>query len=379
MFEYFKNNYAWNLTAVTLIEEVGTISQPAQAFAVAAPFEDAPPEEANRAWHDAMSALGAKQEAIAEVDLAAGHPLTAARKFHRAASYFIRAERISSHEDPRQMVAYNRALQNYRKAREHGQDGVEFVEIPFEGAAMPAILIPANEEGRPAPIVVHIQGFDSIKETQFPVLQEYRRRGLSCLIVDQPGAGGALRLHGLVGRAETETYVTAIIDWIMARLSLATNRVGLVGLSMGGFFAPRAAAFEPRVKACASWGALFDAHRLVGPLAKGGDVSSPSVPNSIKHALWSFGLSTPGEFIELTKKLSLEGVIDRLTCPLLVIHGENDRQVPVEQAIETYEKATTTDKTLKIFTEEEGGDEHCQIDNRAIAADLLADWFAEKL
>lgn len=379
MFEYFKGNYAWNLAALMLVEEVGTISQPAEAFAAVADLAGKPGAEASGAWHDAMCALGEKQEAHAEADLAAGHPLTAARKFHRAAMYFIRAERITPHDDPRQLIAYKRALVNYRKAREHGQDGVEFVEIPFEGGFMPALLIRAKTEARPAPIVIHIQGFDSIKETQFPVLQEYRRRGLSCLIVDQPGAGGALRLHGLAARVEAEGYVGALIDWIKARADIATDRIGLTGVSMGGFLAPRAAAFEPRVKACASWGALDDAYTLTAPLAQGKDMASPSVPDMVKHGMWVFGLDTPGAFIDLTKRMTLKGVVEKITCPLLIVHGENDQQVPLAQAVATYERATTSDKTLKIFRQAEGGAEHCQIDNKAIAADYLADWFAEKL
>jgi dienelactone hydrolase len=379
VFEYFKGNYAWNLTAVTLIEEVGTISEPAEAFEAVAKFANGPDEEANRSWYEAMSALGDKLEIAANSDLGAGNSLTAARKFHRAAMYLIRAERITSHTDPRRLIAYRRALENYRKARDFGEDGVEFVEVPFEGGVMPALLIVAKTDGKPAPIVIHIQGFDSIKETQFPVLQEYRRRGLSCLIVDQPGAGGALRLHGLTARPDAERYVSTIIDWIMARQDLATSRIGLAGLSMGGYLAPRAAAFEKRVKACASWGALFDLGRLTGEVAQGKEVAAPSVPNTIKHAMWSFGLNSPSAFVELAKSMTLAGVIDKLTCPLLVMHGENDRQVPLDQAIETYQAATTADKTLKIFGHDEGGVEHCQIDNRAIAADYLGDWFAAKL
>lgn len=380
MFEYFKDNYAWNLTAVTLIEEVGTISQPAEAFAAVAEFATAPAAQASAAWHDAMTALGDKQERFAQADLAAGHALTAARKFHRAAMYFIRAERITSHEDPRRLAVYRRALANYRLAREHGRDGVEFVDIPFEGGFMPALVVPAAPvAGKPAPLVIHIQGFDSIKETQFPMLQEYRRRGLSCLIVDQPGAGGALRLHGLFARAETETYVRALIDWVQARPDLATDRIGLVGLSMGGYFSPRAAAFEPRVKACAAWGAFYHAGRLAERIEQGETGSAPSVPEPIKHAMWTFGVPTPGDFVEIAKKMTLKGVVERLTCPLLVMHGENDRQVPVEHARLTYENAGSADKTLKIFTRDEGGAEHCQIDNRAIAADYVADWFASRL
>ena len=77
--------------------------------------------------------------------------------------------------------------------------------------------------------------------------------------------------------------------------------------------------------------------------------------------------------------MTLKGVVERLTCPLLVMHGENDRQVPLEHARSTYENAGSADKTLKIFTRDEGGAEHCQIDNRAIAADYVADWFASRL
>ena len=379
MFEYFKDNYAWNLTAVTLIEEIGTISQPAEAFEAVVDLADGPPEKANQAWYDVMTELGGRLERLAEEDLANGNPLTASRKFHRAAMYFVRADRIASPHDPRRLVAYKRMLQNYRKAREHGQDGVEFVNIPYKDGAMPAILVPAKGDGKAAPIVIHIQGFDSIKETQFPMFQEYRRRGLSCLIVDQPGAGGALRLHGLTGCSDTEAYVSCIVDWIINRADLAADRIGLCGISMGGYFAPRAAAFEPRIKACAAWGAMYDAYPLVMPHTKGEEVDAPSVPNSMEHALWTFGLDKPEDFISFAKEITLKGVVGKIKCPLLVTHGENDRQVPLEQAVQTYEEATTPDKTLKIFTQEEGGVEHCQIDNRAIAADYVSDWFAAKL
>jgi dienelactone hydrolase len=372
MFEYFKSNYAWSLAALTLIEEVGTISQPAEVFAAVEGMADAPAEEASRAWYDAMTAMGEKQEKYANIDLAARTPLTAARKFHRAAAYFMRANRISSHEDPGQLVSYKRAIENYRKAREYGEEGVEFVDIPFEKGFMPALLIPATTDGKPSPIVVHIQGFDSVKETFFPVLREYRRRGLSCLIVDQPGAGGALRLHGLKARIETEVYVGAIVDWIMSRRDLATNMIGLTGVSMGGFFAPRAAVFEHRIRACAAWGALYDAKSLSSGRAD-------PVPNVVKHAIWSWDLKSLDAWIDIRKQITLIGIVEKITCPLLVMHGENDRQIPVSQAVATYEAATTADKTLKIFTKDEGGAEHCQIDNRAIAADYLADWFASRL
>ncbi len=380
MFEYFDTNYAWNLTAISLMDEIGTVSQPCEVFAAVKPVEDQPIAVSGSAWYDAMTEMAERMEALAAIDLAAGHELTASRKLHRAAAYHSRADRILPHDDPRQMLAYHRMLATYRQARDLGRDGVEFVDIPYEDGSLPALLIRASHASdAPPPVVVHIQGFDSIKETQFPMLQEYRRRGLSLLIVDQPGAGGALRLHGLTARPDSEVYVAAIIDWITARPDVATDRIGLCGLSMGGYFAPRAAAFEPRVRAVASWGALHNAIELALPADRDEPRTAPSVPSPLDHALWVFGAATIDELAEVFARMDLDGVVEQITCPLLVMHGELDRQVPLRHAQRTVDRATVADKTLKVFTTVEGGAEHCQVDDRAIAADYAADWFASRL
>jgi dienelactone hydrolase len=379
MFEYFDSNYAWNLTAISLMDEIGTVTQPCEVFASVKAVEDQPIAVSGAAWYDAMVEMAERMEALAEADLAAGNEFTASRKFHRAATYYSRADRIIPHDDPRQLVAYRRMLTDYRKARELGRDGVEFVEIPYRDGFMPALLIRASNGTETPPIVIHIQGFDSIKETQFPMLQEYRRRSLSLLIVDQPGAGGALRLHGLTARYDSEDYVATIVDWITARADIATDRIGLCGLSMGGYFAPRAAAFEPRVKAVASWGALHNAIEIAVPASPDSEASAPSVPSPLDHARWVFGAATIDELAEVFTKMDLDGVVEQIVCPLLVMHGELDRQIPVAHATRTFERATAADKTLKIFTASEGGAEHCQVDNRAIAADYVSDWFASRL
>ena len=169
MFEYFKNNYAWNLAAVTLIEDVGTISEPAEAFAQVAHLATGDAEEANAAWHDAMVALADRLERMGKEDFGIGRPLSAARKHHRAAMYLLRAERMISHHDERRLVTYRRALENYRAARQLGADGVEFIDIPYKAGSIPAIFVPA-EPGKVSPIIVHLQGFDSVKENTISVL-----------------------------------------------------------------------------------------------------------------------------------------------------------------------------------------------------------------
>jgi pimeloyl-ACP methyl ester carboxylesterase len=89
---------------------------------------------------------------------------------------------------------------------------------------------------------------------------------------------------------------------------------------------------------------------------------------------------TVEEALQVAKKMTLDGVADKITCPLLVMHGENDRQVPLSYAEKTIEKAVNSPgRKLKVFTLAEGGAEHCQVDNGSLAIDYAADWIAETL
>ena len=376
MLLYFRDNYAWNMAVATLVEDVGTLAEPFTAFTSVESLSGAEPRVANEAWFGAFIALGERLQRLGDRDLAEGNELTAARKYHRASMYFTRADRMMSHEDERKFLAYDRVLENYRKAREYGREGVEFLDIPYKDGAMPSLLIKAPDvKGMPAPIVIQVQGFDSVKETQWPVLQTYRARGVSLLIVDQGGSGGALRLHGLIGEPDAEKYVAKIIDYIMARPDIATDQIGICGISMGGYFAPRAAAYEPRIKACALWGAIPYSPKDYQK-EQAANASNASLPDAVAHGLWAWGYKDPKAFYEGLGYLCLKGVIEKITCPLYIVHGENDRQIKVQEAFDAYNAATTPSKKLKIFTKDEGGVEHCQLDNRAYGADTLADWFS---
>ena len=378
MLEYFSGNYVWNMAVVTLVEEIGTISEAETAFRSIAHLSKADGKTANAGWFTAMSELGGRLEAEAMADEARGCTLSASRKYHRSSMYLIRAERMVSHLDPLRLPTYQRAVDNYRKARALARDPIEFVDIPYKGGVMPALFLQGEGEG-PRPTVIHLQGFDSLKETQFPYLDGYRTRGMSVLIVDQPGAGGALRLSGLIGEIETEHYVGTLVDYLQSRPDVDADRIGLAGISMGGYSAPRAAVYEPRIKACAAWGALYEAAPLFKGVLTHAKGAEESVPDSVGHALWTFGLSTVDELIDLFDRMSLEGVIQNLKCPLLVTHGENDRQVPLAQAQRMVAEAGSADKELKVFTVAEGGAEHCQLDNRYRGSDYVTDWFAERL
>ncbi len=377
MFEYFPDNYAWSLTAATLFDEVGTVSEAEEVLRSVKHLAGGDQATANEAWYEAFTRLAERLERLGDTDMAEGHPLTASRKYHRGGLYHLRAERFLHHSDPRELMAYQRGIDTFRKAREVGREPVEYVDIPFEDGLMPCMFVKAPVDG-PAPCMIHIQGFDSLKELHHPVISaEYQRRGMHMLIVDQPGAGGALRLHGLTAGHETEHYVAKLVDYVEARNDVDAERIGLSGNSLGGYYAPRAAAFEKRLKCCIAWGALWD-FSVYFERAYAKIETAPSVPDMVSHGMWVMGQKTPEDALAVARQMTLEGVADKITCPLLVAHGENDRQVPLWMAEKTIEAAVNSpNRKLKVFRLDEGGAEHCQIDNRQLIGDVMSDWAAE--
>jgi fermentation-respiration switch protein FrsA (DUF1100 family) len=94
---------------------------------------------------------------------------------------------------------------------------------------------------------------------------------------------------------------------------------------------------------------------------------------------WVVGAPDNETALEWAKKFTLEGVAEKVTCPILILHGENDRVVPLAEAKKLYERVGSKNKTLRIFTETEGGAEHCQVDNRQLGVDFIGDWLVKNL
>jgi dienelactone hydrolase len=211
------------------------------------------------------------------------------------------------------------------------------------------------------------------------IAREFAARGISTLMVDHPGVGAALRLQGLAMNPDTERWAAAALDWLERRDDVDAKRVGVVAMSLGGYYAPRAAAFEKRLAACVAWGARWDNAGSHGRILR--DPSAVrSVTGWVDHALWYYGAKTPDEAYEKIAKMTLSGIADRITCPLLVVHGANDRQVPLDQAERTVREAVNSPRAeLRVFTAEEGGAEHVGGDLFSPTIDYIADWVAEVL
>ena len=378
LFEYFPN-YIWNLSVAIAVEsgaQIGEIIDMCQPIRdAAASGSDAGTPQFLAQW----VAMANKLIGLADEDEARGRAFSAAAKLERAALYLLVAERMQGHGHPGRAEAFARAQHCFAKAMALGQEPVERVEIPYGEGLYPALYCRAPGDG-PKPVVVYCNGLDSSKELLYwsKLPQALARRGISCLCVDQPGTGEALRLNNLPATPHSELWASRAVDWLEARPDVDSTRIGMTGISLGGHFAPRAVAFEPRFASGAVWGANHNwAEVQQKRLKREGE--NP-VPHYWAHVMWVFGARDMDDFFAKAADMHLNGVMERIRVPFLVTHGEKDRQIALDYAHQSYEQLVNSPRReLKIFTDREGGVEHVGADNMAFGRDYIADWFAETL
>ncbi|MFH5823154.1 alpha/beta hydrolase family protein [Georgenia sp. AZ-5] len=379
MFEPFPGNYVWNLSTNIALNTGAQLNEVLDAIAPVIPLSSSG-DDATEAYLEAYEDLGDRLVGLAEEDLAAGHTLSAATKYERAAVYYLTGERMQRVGNERRKVAYRKMLDAVDAFIQHGAEPVTRVEIPFGDSAFPALFYRAPEASEKTPVIVHVNGLDSTKEMIWgaPLRTELAKRGISMLIVDHPGVGEALRLRGLTAVPESETWAGACVDYLLTRDDVDPNRIGIVGWSLGGYYAPRAAAFEKRFALCVAWGANYNWGELQRRRADR-EGENP-VPHYWEHVQWVWGKNDFESFMEFAPRISLEGVVEHITVPFLVTHGSNDRQIPIEYAHAQYQNAANSpDRELHIFTPREGGIEHVGGDNMLPGASFIADWVADRI
>ena len=285
-----------------------------------------------------------------------------------------------SRHDERKMQVYDTMLETFRLSMEVGRDPVQFVNIPFEKWELPSLyLAPPSPRG---PCMIVFDGFDVTKEWSFlsELTTELSARGIGCLHVDHPGIGIALRKLGLSAMHDIERVTSACFEWLAAREEIDPARIGIIAPSLGGYYAFRSAAFEPRLACCVAHGARWDNDGSHGRILRSPE-SARSIADWLDHAMAYYGTKTVEDTARAIAAMTLEdGVAERIKCPVLVAHGINDRQVPIEQAHKMIERTINSPRRdLHIFDYSEGGVEHCGIDNFSIQIDFMTGWIADVL
>lgn len=347
-------------------------------------------------WYREWRALADRIAAVADACDAGGHEVSASSAYLRASNYYRTAEfylRDDPRDDPRVRDVSGRAIETFRSAPEIRRRWRR-VQIPYEAVHLDGYYLNLTGEV-PGPTLLAHGGFDStVEEMYFAVGEAARRYGWNCLIFEGPGQGAALRHNRLPFRHDWEAVVTPVVDFAAELPGVDPERIALLGMSMGGYLAPRAAAFEHRIAACIAYDGVFDM-ALAMPKSEAAKHDSKvwaaeldtmiryraQAPTALRwlisNALWVFGAATGKELLDEVVKYGLADVAQLIECPTLVCEAERDMFFDGQPAM-LYE-ALRCPKTLLQFTSAEGAGEHCQEGALTLFHQRLFDWLDDTL
>lgn len=313
-------------------------------------------------WPRAWAALGDAFAAEAERALAAGHTASAGEHLTRASAayHFGQFMELTDLALRREIAA--KKVGCHTRALPFMEPPGERVMIPFEDVRLPAYLRLPRGAG-PWPCIVLLPGLDSSKEELYTFEQRFLARGVATLSPDGPGQGETW--WAMPWRPDYERAASAVVDYLESRPEVRSDRLGVFGRSFGGYLAPRCAGLEPRFRCCVGLAGPYDLSYW--------DELQPLIRQDFAHFC---GARSDDEARHVAAQVSLDGVAERIRCPLLIVHGELDSIIPVGDAHRIVEAATAcADRQLLLYPD---GNHVCE--NRAtLYRPLVADWVADRL
>ncbi|MFF3650952.1 alpha/beta hydrolase family protein [Streptomyces sp. NPDC002181] len=355
-------------------------------------------------WYVEWMATADRVSGEAEKSLAAGHRVSARDGFLRASNYYRSAEFfLHGHTcDPRHDHAYDRSVACFRAAAALFTPVIEPVEIPYEDTTLPGYFYRVDDSGTPRPTLIMHNGFDgTAEELHFFGAMAGVERGYNVLAFDGPGMPGPRHHQGLVFRPDWENVVTPVVDFAENLPGVDESRIALLGVSMGGILAPRAAAFEHRLAALIAVDGLYDlgetsvrnvpgtreeAERLlradsapeIDAAFEQAMAKDPIARWALNHGMYVMGVETPRAFNASYLDYTLaDGIAERIQCPTLVCDAEEDMYFK-GQPEQLYEHLTCP-KTLMMFTTEEGAGAHCHPGAMRLSIARIYDWLDDTL
>jgi dipeptidyl aminopeptidase/acylaminoacyl peptidase len=317
-------------------------------------------------WCREWGRTAAGYEQLARQAEAAGHTVTAGGAWRRAALCWHWGKYVFVDHPDEQRAAHERTVQCYRNGARTLTPPAERVEIPYAvrragGAPTSTALagylrVPAASP--PPPVVIMVPGLDSVKEELQATADYFGQRGLATLAIDGPGQGEAE--YQLPIEPAYERVAAAVADFLAGRRDIDPGRIGLMGVSLGGYYAARCAAYEPRLRAAVA---------LAGPYRFDLDWDTRP-PQSRATFQRRSGAASPQEARRLAAALTLEQAAAKITIPLLVVHGRLDRMVLPEQAERLAAEAPGAE--LAMYAEGNHGITNQPFESRSMMADWLA-------
>lgn len=298
--------------------------------------------------------------------------------------------------DPRVTLGYQREAQAFVHAAALFTPALHGLEIPFENTTLPAWFYSAGPG--PRPLLICVNGYDETLHTMhFAHAVAAQRRGWNVLTFDGPGQGRLLIEQGLPLRPDWDTVIAAVIDEMVKRPDIDTQRIALVGWSFGGFLAARAAANESRLAALivdpGMWDLLetmramlrkFGADDLAAALPDVTDEMLAPVMNVIERnpslrwtiiqrGFWTHGVNSFAQYMKEAAKFTLTDHVKNIRCPVLVTQAEAD---PIGAFAPVFFDALSSRKDFVTFSAAEGANGHCQANARSVYHQRAYDWLA---
>jgi len=356
-------------------------------------------------WYDAWNATGERVHKEADSQLARGHRVSARDSYLRASTAY-RSSEFFLHGNPKDRRigrAYKLSVETYKACAALFDPPITPVEIPYEHTTLPGYFHRPDRSNRKRPTLILHTGFDgSAEEMHMGGARAAVERGYNVIVFDGPGQYGPLHREGLVFRPDWEKVVNPVIDWALKQPGVDPKKIALMGVSLGGVLAPRAAAFEPRLAALIADDGVYDYAETnmaaVPPALRSAFLkmlkaesappvdaalaaamkASPTARWAITHGMYATGSKTPREYVAKTLDYNVkDGVAEKIRCPTLVCDAEDDLFFK-GQPQQLYDHLTCK-KTMIRFTSAEGAGSHCQVGASRTSFARIFDWLDETL
>lgn len=344
-----------------------------------------------QSWFDQWYATAERVHAIAAQAEREGHPVSAGEAYLRASNYY-RGSEWFDHDNP----AARRHTETFQRAVKLLGIPAVPVEIPYESTTLPGYFFRAAGVENSAPLLIVHSGFDGTTEEMKFIGEGAVKRGYHALLFTGPGQGQVIREQGITFRHDWENVIGPVIDFAVQHGGVDESRIGLVGNSFGGFLAPRAAAFEKRLKVLVANPGVLDFYSLVVEYFGADNLAlaaeNPTAFNEVMYkrmaenirirmsqndSMLKFGANAPADLPAILRAYDNTKIVSKISCKTLVMDG-TEETVNSDQAMALY-NALQGPKEYMLFDERSTGSQHCQTGALALSNQRMFDWLDDNL